>query len=179
MSTSASFWARYQSPLKIYEGLTLAPLPTGTNADQKSLNNGDINTQNQLSDAYQQHPEPIRSKDKGNSFDFHIYHLPSNADEKKYAQELHERIRREFPEMRIYRFWDRPVGPHPIPMFEINTFTPSETGALFGFLTIWRGPLSVLIHPNTDDEFKDHTELCSWMGRPVPLDTSFLKHGPH
>jgi aromatic ring-cleaving dioxygenase len=34
---------------------------------------------------------------------------------------------------------------------------------------------SVLVHPNTDDELKDHTELCSWMGRPWPIDTSFLR----
>ena len=102
-------------------------------------------------------------------------------------------------QMRIYKFWDRPVGPHPVPMFEVNTFTPIETGALFGFLTVWRGPLSyvvnsvvrrpslltsgchvrVLVHPNTGNVLKDHTELCTWMGRPWPIDTSFLHEISH
>ena len=51
--------------------------------------------------------------------------MPSSQSETKYAKELHERIRREFPEvrvpvfkkilphwqqLRIYKFWDRPVG---------------------------------------------------------------------
>jgi aromatic ring-cleaving dioxygenase len=28
------------------------------------------------------------------------------------------------PELRIYRVWDRPIGPHPVAMFEVNIFTP-------------------------------------------------------
>ena len=28
------------------------------------------------------------------------------------------------PELRIYKVWDRPIGPHPIAMFEVNIFTP-------------------------------------------------------
>jgi len=34
------------------------------------------------------------------------------------------------------------IGPHPTAMFEVNTFTPHQTGALFSFLTIYRGPCS-------------------------------------
>lgn len=33
----------------------------------------------------------------------------------------------------------------------------------------------VLIHPNTNDAYKDHTELMSWMGKPWPLYTDGLK----
>jgi aromatic ring-cleaving dioxygenase len=36
---------------------------------------------------------------------------------------------------------------------------------------------SVLIHPNTDDTYKDHTELEIWMGRPWPLNVEILKTG--
>lgn len=52
-----------------------------------------------------------------------ISHLCSeqyiSAAQTAHARKLHERIRREFPELRVYRFWDRPVGPHPVPMFEV------------------------------------------------------------
>ncbi|CAG7851577.1 SubName: Full=Uncharacterized protein {ECO:0000313/EMBL:CCA72680.1} [Serendipita indica DSM 11827] len=141
MSANLTFSQKYLSPLAVYDGQQLTELPTGFNSDGKSLDNGP-RPQEPSSECYKQHPAPIRAIKEGNSFDFHIYYHPGNADETKYAKELHERIRREFPEMRIYKFWDRPVGPHPVPMFEVNTFTPIETGALFGFLTVWRGPLS-------------------------------------
>ncbi|KAF8239374.1 hypothetical protein L208DRAFT_1353806 [Tricholoma matsutake] len=110
-----------------------------------------------------------------NAFDFHVYYVPSNESELKFAQKLYENVRREFPELRFGRFWDKPVGPHPTAMFEIDTFTPHQTGALFGWLAVNRGPCSVFIHPNTGDAYRDHTELLSWMGKPWVLDTDFLK----
>lgn len=36
---------------------------------------------------------------------------------------------------------------------------------------------SVLIHPNTGDAYKDHTELMTWIGKPWPLLADMLK--PH
>lgn len=33
----------------------------------------------------------------------------------------------------------------------------------------------VLIHPNTGDSLRDHTELATWMGRPYALLTEVLK----
>jgi aromatic ring-cleaving dioxygenase len=35
--------------------------------------------------------------------------------------------------------------------------------------------ISVLVHPNTDDAYRDHTELASWMGNPWPLNTDILR----
>jgi DOPA 4,5-dioxygenase len=54
-------------------------------------------------------------------------------------------------------------------MFEVNLFTPEQFGAFVPWLVINRGPLSALIHPNTDDEIRDHTQRATWMGQPVPL----------
>ncbi|KAJ7265416.1 DOPA-like domain-containing protein [Mycena haematopus] len=111
-----------------------------------------------------------------NAFDFHIYFSPA---EEAHARDLHTRISREFPEFRIYKFWDRAVGPHPIPMFEVNTFTPHQTGALFCWLVANRGPCSVLIHPNTTrGAFADHTTLATWMGTPLPLKTGIFDQPP-
>ncbi|KAJ6493517.1 DOPA-like domain-containing protein [Mycena vitilis] len=63
-----------------------------------------------------------------------------------------------------------------MPMFEVNVFTPHQTGALFSWLAVNRGPCSVLIHPNTDDELADHTTLATWMGTPLPLKTDIFQH---
>lgn len=88
-------------------------------------------------------------------------------------------------------------GPHSVPMFEVNLFTVHQTGAFFSWLVVNRGPCSyvarsilstdvadiigfnsVLIHPNTGDAYRDHTELATWMGQPYPLFTDILRHGP-
>ncbi|KAI0311733.1 DOPA-like domain-containing protein [Amylostereum chailletii] len=159
----------YKSPLIGYENAE--PLPTTINPDGKSL----YNPPGPKSSAYETFPDPIDSSNNG--FDFHIYFMHAVPSQLKYAQELHERIRREFPELRIYKVWDRPIGPHPTGMFEVNTFTPHQTGALFSWLTVNRGPCSVLIHPNTNNAFLDHTELMSWIGKPWPLYADPLK--PH
>ncbi|KAI0675730.1 DOPA-like domain-containing protein [Trametes maxima] len=160
----------YKSPLAGYE--SAEPLPTTINPDGKSL----YNPPGPLSAAYEHFPAPIDSSNNG--FDFHIYHKPNSPEEAKYAAELHERIRREFPELRIYRFWDKPIGPHPVPMFEVNVFNPHQTGTFFSWLAVNRGPCSVLIHPNTNDGYRDHTELATWMGTPWPLNVSMLQHAP-
>lgn len=125
--------------------------------------------------AYDEFPAPIRVDPSKNGFDFHVYYKHTDESETNFVKVLYERIKKEFPELRIYRLWDKPVGPHPTAMFEINTFTPHQTGALFSWLTVHRGPCSVLIHPNTDDPYKDHTELLSWMGKPWVLNTEIMK----
>jgi len=80
------------------------PLPTDFNEDGKSLRN----VPGPQSEAYDKFLTPIK-QDK-NGFDFHIYYMQAVEAEAQYAKELHERVRREFPELRIYRLWDKPVG---------------------------------------------------------------------
>lgn len=82
------------------------------------------------------------------------------------------------PELRIYTFFDRPIGPHPVAMFEVNLFTPAQFGAFVPWLIIHRGPLSVLLHPNTvrkgEDE-RNHTQRATWLGERIPLDLRLFK----
>ena len=42
-----------------------------------------------------------------NDFDFHVYY--AGKTQMEHARKLHERIRREFPEIRMYKFWEIPV----------------------------------------------------------------------
>ncbi|KAJ7513116.1 DOPA-like domain-containing protein [Mycena galericulata] len=162
---------KYPSPLKGYENAE--PLPNVLSDDGQSL----YNPPAKKSPAYDQFVAPITTETNG--FDFQVYYRPSSAMESQYARELHERIRREFPELRIYKLWDEPMGPHPTAMFEIGTFTPHETGALFSWLVVFRGPLSVLVHPITDDKYRDHSELVTWMGPPWPLYAEYQKGTPY
>ncbi|KAI6113062.1 DOPA-like domain-containing protein [Pisolithus thermaeus] len=141
------------------------------------------------SSAYETFPAPILSSRNG--FDFHVYFMPTNPVHVQHALQLHQRISSEFPELPIYRVWDRPIGtpsricstytdqnysgPHPTAMFEVQTKTPHQMGALFGWLVVNRGPLDILVHPNTDDAYRDHAELASWIGKPWPLNLEVLK----
>ncbi|KAM0696421.1 hypothetical protein Q7P36_003667 [Cladosporium allicinum] len=157
----------YPSPLEGYENLP--PLPTlkpPTNSAQettgpnaKSLINPQ--TQTEISPAYTSFTDPIANSTRG-GFDIHIYFQQTSPAQVQYARELHERIRREFPELRIYPLMERPVGPHPIGMFEVNVFSPEQFGAFVGWLVVWRGPLSALIHPNTGDDVRDHSQRATW-----------------
>ena len=60
-------------------------------------------------------------------------------------------------------------------MFEVNLFSPEQFGAFVPWLEIWRGPLSVLVHPNTGDDERDHTQRAIWMGERYSLDLSLFK----
>lgn len=130
-----------------------------------------------LSTAYTSFPRPIQNSSpspspttpRPASFDLHIYFTLS---ELPYAKRLHTRIRHEFPDLRIYPLKENPVGPHPVGMFEINVFSPAELGCMVGWLTVWRGGLSVLVHPNTEMRMVegrweggaegDHTVRAMW-----------------
>jgi len=91
-----------------------------------------------------------------------------------------ERLRASFAEMMaggagpiqyVGRMTDRPVGPHPIPQFEIH-FPASARGDVAR--TIQGSGLRALVHPLTDDDLADHTTLAHWIGEPLDLDVSVL-----
>ena len=44
-------------------------------------------------------------------------------DSMESTPRLHERVGREFLELRIYEFWEKAVEAHPTPMSEVNVFT--------------------------------------------------------
>ncbi|OOQ85112.1 hypothetical protein PEBR_31438 [Penicillium brasilianum] len=161
----------YPSPLEGYENLE--PLSEERNDDGKSIKNPQYGI---LSKAYEEFPDPL-AKDRRGGFDVHIYHFQTNPDQVAFAKALYERIRREFPELRIYTFFDRPIGPHPVAMFEVNLFTPAQFGAFIPWLVINRGPLSALVHPNTvdEEEERNHTQRATWLGDRIPLDLRIFK----
>jgi aromatic ring-cleaving dioxygenase len=38
-----------------------------------------------------------------------------------------------------------------------------------------RGPLSALVHPNTGEDLRDHTQRATWLGEPYPLNVGMLR----
>ena len=68
---------------------------------------------------------------------------------------------------------DRPIGPHPLPSFEVH-FSEEHLSRFRTFFESHRQGLSVLIHRDTGDDPLDHRENIEWLGSPVALDFGFF-----
>jgi DOPA 4,5-dioxygenase len=90
----------------------------------------------------------------------HVYYAPESRDA---AAELRRRIEALF-EVRLGRWHDQPVGPHPTSMYQV-AFAPELFAELVPWLMLNRGPLDILVHPETGDEIADHTRHAAWLGR--------------
>jgi aromatic ring-cleaving dioxygenase len=106
-----------------------------------------------------------QSIDSIESYHAHIYF--DGADQRRIAQEVRDEIAQRFP-IFIGTLWDRPIGPHPKPMFEIG-FSPADFAIVVPWLMLNRGGLSVLVHPNTGSPRRDHLFNALWLGEVLDL----------
>ena len=87
-----------------------------------------------------------------------------------------ELLRRQIGErflVRVGAWHDAPVGPHPAAMFQV-AFDTAVFPSFVPWLMLNRNGLSILVHPNTDNERDDHLIHPLWLGTPLPLDASML-----
>lgn len=109
-------------------------------------------------------------------FHAHVYFTKVTA---KLASELRERAQKELQGvLGISRLIDHPVGPHPLPMFEID-FYQKDFGNVLDWLYRNRNGLSVLVHKDVSPETPEHTVNAVWLGEQVKLDLSKLDLGTH
>jgi len=100
----------------------------------------------------------------------HIYY---DAETRPLAARLREAIGNRFA-VELGRWRDEPVGPHPVPMYQA-AFAAAEFPRIVPWLMLNRGGLSVLVHPQTDDAYDDHTINALWLGAPLPLRVEGLR----
>jgi aromatic ring-cleaving dioxygenase len=72
------------------------------------------------------------------------------------------------------RWHHKPVGPHPEWSYQV-AFAPEQFAEIVAFLSLNRGPLSVLVHPMTGDAMADHFDHAIWLGEKSELDPTPLK----
>jgi DOPA 4,5-dioxygenase len=101
----------------------------------------------------------------------HIYYDVDDRDAAAGLRDAFTDMADTMPILFVGDMADRPVGPHPVPQFEIH-FPASARTAVAN--EIGKTGLRALIHPLTDDDLADHTTLAHWIGKPLDLDVSVL-----
>lgn len=70
------------------------------------------------------------------------------------------------------RVWDQPIGPHPLPMYQVNYCTTIQESVE---ALLKSTGLTVLLHEDTGDDLRDHTEGTRWLGQELELDLVWLE----
>ena len=104
-------------------------------------------------------------------------HIYFDTPSREAASRLHEQLAATMgtgaaPQLLyVGELRDRPVGPHPLPQFEIHFLR----AALPALMPLLQGSgLRALVHPLTEDDLADHTTLACWIGEPLELDLAPL-----
>ncbi len=104
----------------------------------------------------------------------HIYFESATVESAKQLREQLVALR--IRDLYISHLAMKPVGPHPMPMFEIS-FDHDRFHFVFDWLEKNRGAHTVMIHQVTGDDPRDH-KLAKWMGETMSLDFSKLDPSP-
>ena len=102
----------------------------------------------------------------------HIYYDPATSRER--AARLRARIGEEFPEAKLGRWHDALVGPHPQSMYQV-AFPAKLLAKLVPWLMLNRDGLTILLHPETGDDYIDHSAHAVWFGGTLPLRLEVLR----
>ena len=123
--------------------------------------------------------ETVPAPDKGTAdpgriseYHAHIYYDPAASRDR--ASAIRDRIAASFPEARLGRWHDQPVGPHTGAMYQV-AFAPDQLSRILPWLMLNRLGLPVLLHPSTGDDFADHTDHAAWLGEKLPLQLEVLR----
>ena len=115
----------------------------------------------------------MSQNDASTPFHAHVYYDESERD---VAEALRTALSRRGEVIFTGRMCDRPVGPHPIPQFEVHF----DESALHALTPLFEDSgLRVLVHPLTEDDLADHTTLGRWIGEPLHLDLTTLDPPGH
>lgn len=98
------------------------------------------------------------------SYHAHVYYDDAS---RATAARLREALAARF-EVRLGRWRDAPVGPHPEPMYQV-AFDAEAFPDVVPWLMLNRRGLTVFVHPETGDDLADHRDHALWMGRMLPL----------
>jgi aromatic ring-cleaving dioxygenase len=96
----------------------------------------------------------------------HVYYDPATT--RGRAERLRERVAAQFPQAKLGRWHDEMVGPHPQSMYQI-AFPSGMLAEFVPWLMLNRDGLTVLLHPETGNNYADHSAHAAWFGAVLPL----------
>ena len=99
------------------------------------------------------------------SYHAHVYF--DGAGQRALAMALRTQIGDRF-RVTLGRVHDQPIGPHARSMYQV-AFDVATFGKFVPWLMLNRRGLTVLVHPNTDNERADHTTHAIWMGEVLEI----------
>jgi DOPA 4,5-dioxygenase len=99
------------------------------------------------------------------SYHAHVYFDPGS--QRGEAMAIREAAGDRFA-VRMGTVRDGPVGPHSRAMYQI-AFPPELFGSLVPWLMLNNRGLSILVHPHTTNQKRDHLLDAVWIGTPLEL----------
>jgi DOPA 4,5-dioxygenase len=100
----------------------------------------------------------------------HVYY---DAASRSRAEQVRAGLAASFPDARLGRWHDQPIGPHTRAMFQV-AFGVERLALLLPWLMLNRLGLAVLVHPETGRERSDHTVHAAWLGEMLDVKLDAL-----
>jgi aromatic ring-cleaving dioxygenase len=111
-------------------------------------------------------PAPTKDPRAIAAYHAHVYYDPAKTRDR--AERLRRSVAERFPQAKLGRWHDELVGPHPQAMYQI-AFAPELLAEFVPWLMLNREGLTVLLHPETGDNYTDHSAHAAWFGAVLPL----------
>lgn len=115
----------------------------------------------------------MTEKESGSISGYHAHVYYDDPGAREEAGRVRERLDALF-EVKLGRWRDEPVGPHPTPMYQV-AFAAHEFSRIVPWLMLNRGNLTILVHPETGDDPTDHSDHALWLGEILDLDIESLR----